>query len=154
MRGKNIMSRAERAVAYFDQGFNCSQSVCTAFAEQFGVDHETALKIAAGFGSGMGRMAGTCGAVTGAFMAIGLKYGAVKGEDKQAKETTYAQVRAFAKRFADRHGTLVCKELLECDISTPEGLKQAHEQNLFKTRCAQLVKSAAEILEEMLNVEC
>jgi C_GCAxxG_C_C family probable redox protein len=144
------MSKVERAVACFEKGFNCSQSVLSTYAEQFGLDHETALKVAAGFGGGMGRMAGMCGAMSGALMVIGLKYGAVQAEDKQAKETTYEQVRAFARRFMDRHGSTLCKELLECDISTPEGLKRAREHNLFATRCSQLVRSAAEILEELL----
>jgi C_GCAxxG_C_C family probable redox protein len=144
------MNPVERAVACFEEGFNCSQSAFSAYAEQFGVDRETALKIAAGFGGGMGRMAGTCGAVSGAFMVIGLKYGAVDGEDKPAKEKTYERVREFARRFTERNGSLLCKVLLDCDISTPEGYKRAKEQNLFSTRCSQFVRDAVEILEEML----
>jgi len=145
------MGQVEQAVACFEEGFNCSQSVCSAYAEQFGLDRETALKVAAGFGAGMGRLAGTCGAVTGAVMILGLKYGAVDAKDKEAKEKTYARVREFAKRFTDRHGSILCKELLDCDISTPEGLNYAKEQKLFATRCAQLVKDAAEILAEMVK---
>jgi C_GCAxxG_C_C family probable redox protein len=144
------MSQVEEAVARFKKGFNCAQSVCSTYAEQFGVASETALKISAGFGGGMGRMAETCGAVSGAFMILGLKYGAIDSEDKEAKEKTYERVKEFAKRFTDRNGFLVCKELLDYDISTPEGHEQAKEQELFFTRCPQLVRSAAKILEEML----
>ncbi len=144
------MNQVERAVARFDEGFNCCQSVFSVYAEELGLDRETALKIATGFGGGMGRMAGTCGVVTGAFMIIGLKYGATDAEDKETKEKTYERVREFAKRFTDRNGALLCKELLDCDISTPEGHERAREQNLFSTRCSQFVKDAAEILNEML----
>ena len=144
------MSQVEEAVARFEQGFNCSQSVFLTYAEQFGVDDETALKIAAGFGGGMGRMAGTCGVVSGACMIIGLKYGAIEAEDKEAKEKTYECVREFAKRFTDRNGSIVCKELLDCDISIPEEHERAKKQDLFSTCCSKFVRSAAEILEEML----
>ena len=144
------MSQIEEAVARFKKGFNCSQSVFSTYAEPFGVDRETALKVAAGFGGGMGRMSETCGVVSGAFMAIGLKYGAIKAEDKESKEKTYERVREFAKRFTERNGSIVCKELLDCDISTHEGHERAKDQELFSTRCPQFVRSAAEILEEML----
>jgi C_GCAxxG_C_C family probable redox protein len=140
----------EHARDYFEQGFNCAQSVCAAYAEHFGLDREIALRVSAGFGGGMGRLAGTCGAVSGAFMIIGLKYGAVQADDKESKENAYAQVREFAQRFTKRHGSLLCKELLGCDISTPEGYQRAKEEQLFTTRCPQLVQDAAEILEAMM----
>ena len=139
------------ACARFEEGFSCSQAVFSAYAEQFGLDRETALKISGGFGGGMGRMAQTCGAVTGAFMVIGLKYGAIGAEDKETKEKAYDLVREFADRFKSRHGSIICQELLGCDISKPEGEKVAREQKLFETICPKLVKDAAEILEEMLS---
>ena len=145
------MSKVEEAVACFEGGFNCSQAVCSTYAEQFGLDRETALKIAAGFGGGMGRLAETCGVVSGAFMVIGLQHGATQADDKESKEQAYEQVRSFAEQFTIRHGSLVCRELLECDISTPEGRERAKEQGLFSTRCPQFVRSAAEILEEMFE---
>lgn len=141
----------EQAITNFGQGFNCAQSVCAAYAERFGIDQTTALRMSAGFGGGMGRLAGTCGAVSGALIILGLKYGATRSDDSKAKEETYAQVREFVQRFIDREGSSVCKELLECDISTPEGYAQAKEQKLFSTRCKELVRSAAEVLEEMLK---
>ena len=134
----------------FKEGFSCSQAVFSAYAEQLGLDRETALKISGAFGGGMGRMAQTCGAVTGAFMVIGLKYGAIDAEDKETKEKAYALVREFADRFKSRHGSIACQDLLGCNVSKPEGLKVAREQKLFETICPRLVKDAAEILEEML----
>jgi C_GCAxxG_C_C family probable redox protein len=144
------MAPKDLACARFEEGFSCSQAVFSAYAEQFGLDRETALKIAGGFGGGMGRMAQTCGAVTGAFMAIGLKYGAIESDDQEAKDKAYDLVREFADRFKLRHGSIICQELLGCDISKPEGLNAARDQGLFKTICPRLVRDAAEMLEEIL----
>ena len=114
-----MQNATETAVSCFQQGFSCSQAILSTFGEQFGLNRDTALKLAAGFGGGMGRMAGTCGAVTGAFMILGLKYGAVSSDDMQAKELTYEKVREFAARFKERGGSLVCRELLGYDINSP-----------------------------------
>ena len=99
----------------------------------------------------MGRMAGTCGAITGAFMVLGLKYGATSSEDRQAKELTYEKVREFAARFNVRNGSVECRELLGCDISTPEGLQEFKDKGLLSTLCPKFVRDVAEILEEMLK---
>jgi C_GCAxxG_C_C family probable redox protein len=144
------MNRVELAVSLFLEGLSCSQAVLAAYADQFGLENEVALRIAAGFGGGMGRMAGTCGAVTGAYMLIGLKHGGTSGKDRQAKEKTVDAVREFANRFRGRNGSLVCRELLGCDLSTPEGFQLAKEQKLSVTVCPKLVKDAAEIIEEMI----
>jgi C_GCAxxG_C_C family probable redox protein len=146
-----MQNATESAVSCFKQGFSCSQAILSTFGEQFGLNRETALKLAAGFGGGMGRMARTCGAVTGAFMILGLKYGATSSEDKQAKELTYEKVREFAARFKERNGTLECRELLGCDISTLEGLQTFKEKGLLSTHCPKFVRDAAEILEGMLG---
>jgi C_GCAxxG_C_C family probable redox protein len=143
------MNRVETAVSRFARGFNCSQAVFSAYAESLGLEEKTALKIAAGFGGGMGRMAETCGAVTGALMALGLKYGGAT-PDPQAKETAYQRVREFAARFKASHGSLACRDLLDCDIGTAEGRAIAAGQSLFTTRCPEFVRRAAEILEELL----
>ena len=89
------------------------------------MDRETALKIAGGFGGGMGRMAGTCGAVTGAFMVIGLVHSMTKKGDLQQKELSYEYIRKFAEKFRERNGTLVCRELMGVDVSTPEGFAES-----------------------------
>jgi len=87
------------------------------------------LKLASGFGGGMGRLAETCGAVTGAFMAMGLKFGAATAE-REAREPIYARVRELAARFKACHGSLICRDLLGCDLSTPEGFALAQEKKL------------------------
>jgi C_GCAxxG_C_C family probable redox protein len=144
------MNEVDFAVSLFQKGFSCSQAVLAAYSDRFCLDREVALRIAAGFGGGMGRMAQTCGAISGAFMIIGLKHGGVDPEERAAKEKTYEAMREFANRFIARHGSLICRELLGCDISTPEGFQLAKEKKLYAVVCPGLVKTAAEIVEEMI----
>ena len=146
------MNCAERAADYFARGFNCSQSVLAAYAEQFGLTEEQALKVAGGFGGGMGRMAETCGAVTGAIMVIGLKFASTTPGDMQGKENAYAVVREFVHRFKGRNVTVLCRELLDCDISTPEGMKRAQQEKLIKKCCPKLIQDAAEILDQLIEL--
>lgn len=144
------MSRTDEACSLFKQGFNCCQAVLATYSPECGLDQETALKIAAPFGGGMGRMGGTCGAVTGAFMVLGLEYGWTTSDDPAVKEKGYGLVNEFERRFRSQHGTTVCRELLGFDISTAEGLQAAKDQQLFLTRCPKFVQTAAEIVEKML----
>jgi C_GCAxxG_C_C family probable redox protein len=144
------MNHVDLAVSCFREGFNCSQAVLSAFAADLGLEREAALRVAGAFGGGMGRLGETCGAVTGAFMVIGLKHGQISPADKAAKEKTYALARAFAEQFAARHGSLRCCELLGCHIGTPEGMQLAREKGLFISLCPRLVSDAAEIVEQLL----
>jgi C_GCAxxG_C_C family probable redox protein len=150
-REKTTMnSKADQAVVCFNNSFNCSQAVFSTYCESLGLDPTIALKIACAFGAGMGYTGETCGAVTGALMLIGLKYGKTRPEDNQAKEKTYALAQEFVKRFRAIHGSVKCKELLPYDISIPEELNKARAEGLFTTVCPKLVQSAAEIIEEIL----
>jgi C_GCAxxG_C_C family probable redox protein len=144
------MNRAEDAVSCFKEGFNCAQSVFSSYAPQFGLNRELALKIATSFGGGMARMGKTCGAATGAFMVIGLKFGRVRAQDEQIRDQNYGLVREFVKRFEARNGSIVCRELLDCDISTPEGLKLAQDNKLFENVCPRFIRDAAEIVAQIL----
>jgi len=143
------MSKAEQAVDRFKNGFNCSQAVIGTYCGQFGLDSETAFKVSTGFGGGM-RMGETCGAVTGAFMILGLKYGNTSAEEKEAKAKTYERIVEYTTRFKTRNGSVICKELLASDINTPGGMKKAQENGLFDLVCPKMVHDAAKILEEML----
>lgn len=145
----NDSCRVSLARARFSEGYSCSQSVLAAFASDLGLDTDAALRVAAAFGGGMGGTGRTCGAVTGALMALGLKYGATRGDDKATKERAYALAREFIERFEARNGDVACAELLGVDISTPQGHNAAREANLFKTTCPALVASAVVILEAM-----
>jgi C_GCAxxG_C_C family probable redox protein len=135
----------------FKEGFVCSQALLAVYGEQFGMKRETALKVSAAFGGGVCRTGETCGAVTGALMVIGLRYGNVKAKDKKAREKTYELAREFVRGFEGRNGTINCKRLLDCDISTPEGLSIAREKKLFQTVCPKYVQDAAEIVEQILK---
>ncbi|MCL2884381.1 MAG: C-GCAxxG-C-C family protein [Oscillospiraceae bacterium] len=132
--------KAEAAAVLFDSGRNCAQSVLGAFCGGYGIDKETAFRMVCGLGSGA-RSADLCGAVSGAVLVIGLKYGV-------SKEMCNTKTEAFIRRFREENGTVVCRELLGCDITTAEGREKAISENLFTTRCAELVNSAASILEE------
>ena len=144
-----MSTKAKRAVKRFRKGFNCSQAVLGSYCEQFGLECGKAFKVATGFGGGM-RMGGTCGAVSGALMVLGLKYGNTTAEDKEAKAKTYTKVEEYTNRFKARNGSVTCRELLSCDLSTPEGMKEAKDKGLFSSICPRIVQDAVEILEEML----
>lgn len=143
-------TKPAQALAMFKKRFNCSQSVLSVYAEETGLDRETTLKLACGFGGGIAGMGETCGAVTGALMAIGLKFGATLPGDSPAKLQTFELIGRFAEEFKTRHGSLLCKDLLGFDMSTPEGKEIARQKGSFDI-CPNLVKSAVQILEETVS---
>jgi C_GCAxxG_C_C family probable redox protein len=142
-------ARVEKAIALFKEGFSCSQAVLAAYSEQLGLEQETAMKLSAGFGGGM-KMAGTCGALTGGLMVIGLKHGHSEAEDKEGKKKLGELIKDFTARFKTKARAVTCRELMNCDISTQEGLRVANEMDLFSVVCPKAVRAAAQILEEML----
>lgn len=144
------MSRVEETLSKFREDFNCAQSIFGTYAPRYGLDQDKALKISTGFGGGMARSGRTCGAVTGAYMAIGLKNGMGLDKVKEAKEKTYQLISEFSKKFQERNGSMICKEILGCEINTPEGMDYFNQNELLEKKCIQCVKSAAEILEEIL----
>jgi C_GCAxxG_C_C family probable redox protein len=144
------MNKVENAVSLFRGGLSCSQAILSTYGETFGLDKKTAIKIAGAFGGGMAHMGETCGAVTGAFMVIGLRFGMNKPGDSEAKQKTYDVTMEFVKRFRDRRKSILCRELLGCEIGTPDGMQQATDKGLFTNLCPELVRDAAKILEELL----
>jgi C_GCAxxG_C_C family probable redox protein len=144
------MSKVELAVGGFEQGFNCCQAVLSSYGPQFGLERELALKLANGLGGGIGHQGESCGAVTGALMVIGLKHGETLAGDEKSSEKTYGLISQFLERFKVRHGSILCRQLLGYDISTPEGLQTARDNGLFEKRCPKYVRTSAEILEEIL----
>lgn len=150
--GEQKMDHATKARELFCSGCNCAQAVAGAFAEDMGLPLETVLKLASGFGGGMGGMRETCGAVTGMFMAAGMLKGHGIPESNQEKTAHYACIRALAQAFADEHGTLICRDLL---ASLPGKLSQNPSERTaeyYKTRpCALYVEDAARIAEKMLS---
>ncbi len=143
------MTKADHAASVLKGGFNCAQSVFTAFAPDFGLEAETAARVASAFGGGLARTGGVCGAVSGAFMTIGLARGSSRPGDKEAKERSYEIAREFVRRFVERNGSIVCRDLIGCEILTPDGMARAREAGLFDTVCAKAVRDAVEILQEL-----
>jgi C_GCAxxG_C_C family probable redox protein len=125
--------------------FNCAQTVFSLFSQELGIDEKTALKIASGFGGGMA-CAETCGAVTGAYMVIGLKHGHATSKPDE-KANTKMMVKKFNEKFIVEHGSMICKKLTGFDISTPEGSTAASEAGVFQNKCPVFIKTACNILE-------
>jgi len=144
------MSRSDCAVSFFRQGFSCSQAIAAAFAADYGLDKEMALRLSQGFGGGIARRADWCGVLTGAILVVGLKHGRTRPDDAAARDKTYALVRELIARFTAKHGGVKCRDLLGCDIGTPEGQKRADELKLHQTKCEDFVRDAAALLEELL----
>lgn len=147
-----MTNRVEKTLAAFRSGLNCSQSVLTAFTEDLKVDNNLALSLSCGFGAGMGRLQGTCGAVTGAFMAIGAYNCKKFSENKDRKEETYAMIQKFNDRFVSLNGTTECRKLINCDLSTNEGLMYAIENKLFEKVCEKCIADSINILEDFIEV--
>jgi C_GCAxxG_C_C family probable redox protein len=145
------MNRPERAEQLFRQGINCAQAVACTFAEDLGADRGLTLRLATGFGGGMGHTSNTCGALTGAVMALGLAFGMKDTGDQAAKEKTYALVAEAARRFRERTGAIACTDLLGFDLSIPEQLQTVKDRGLTKEKCPAFVKTAAEIVEQLLR---
>jgi C_GCAxxG_C_C family probable redox protein len=143
------MSKVDDAVQCFCRGAACSQAILATYGPSVGLPREQGLKLASGFAGGM-RLAQTCGAVTGAFMVLGLKHAGADCDQRDGRDGVYAALREFNARFQQRNHTLVCRELMGCDISTPEGAQRAIQEGLYRTICPKLVQDAAEILEQML----
>lgn len=145
--------KEESALSSFRQGITCSSSVFSAFSEELGLDPDLARKIACGFGAGVSRTGNLCGAVSGAILVIGLKYGKARpGEDANTVRTR-ALVREFLSRFTAKNGSVNCTVLLGWNLDDPGEYEKARVSGLFQTRCFDLVRDAILILEELLTEE-
>ena len=143
-----MQSRSEMAIAKFMEGYNCAQSVFYAFSDDLGIDRNTTLKVASGFGAGMARKEEVCGAVSGGIMAIGARYGRGEQDDRTATELTYTRTRQLMDQFVQKHGTFICRKLLGgIELTTEEG-QQLYKNNDLKNKvCVPCVLSVVEILE-------
>jgi C_GCAxxG_C_C family probable redox protein len=146
-----MKTKSEIAVDKFLSGYNCAQAVFFSFCDELGIDKNTALKIACGFGGGMGRKGEVCGAVSGGILVIGAKYGRGENEDRTVTDFTYKKTRELMDLFAAKQGTFICRKLLDgCELTTEEGQNQFKENDLHNKICKLCVQSVVEILEEIL----
>lgn len=148
------MNEVERAGELFLEGYNCAQAVFTAFCHRFGMDEETAKRVSAGLGGGVGRMREVCGAVSGAAMVIGSAVAPIKGDDKKSKAENYELVRKFAEEFKKRHGgTVICREMLKLNVPMENtAMPENRTAEYYKNRpCLKAVEDAAEIVKKIIE---
>ena len=140
------------AVQTYETTYPCAQAILSSFSEQFGLDKEKALRVAAAFVGGMGMRGETCGAVTGSFMTLGLKFGGITERGPLVMEMRRI-LTEFVNKFEARNGSIACEKLLGVNIYSPEGLKAAQEKELLSKLCPNFVRDAAEITAELLAAE-
>lgn len=145
------MDREEKALHNFDAELNCAQAVLGAYTDRIAITSETAYAIACGFGAGMGRLQETCGAVTGAFMVLGIDTYHKFGSHPERKDSVYSKVQQFSEQFKNIHGTLDCRDLLKVDLNTEQGNTQMKEQNLRELVCKRCIVDAVKIADTLIE---
>lgn len=145
------MKNSEKAVELFYEGYNCSQAVFGAFAEQLGLPQDMVMKIASSFGGGIGRLREVCGACSGMLMAAGMLYGYSTPETGDIKKEHYALVRELCDEFKKENGSIICHEILGAQAEIG-GTPEARTESFYKKRpCVKCIRSAAEILERYIK---
>jgi len=142
------MDKKTFAIQQFKSGYNCAQSVVSAFARDLGIEENTAIRIASGFGGGMGRQQLTCGALTGAYMVIGYLHGMHAPDDDLANEKAAQMIQKFTSDFKGKYGHADCFSLIGVDLNTEEGKKEAEEKNLYELKCEKFILEIVEMLEQ------
>ncbi len=146
------MTRREMAMANFRKGYNCAQSVVLAFRDILPAEDALLSKLASSFGAGMGRLREVCGSVSGMFMIAGLLYGYDGPETGEKKAEHYARIQELAHRFEEKHGSIVCRELLGLSVRREDPIPEERTKEYYKKRpCEQIIGDAAEILEKYLE---
>ena len=145
-------SKAEIALRKFEEGYHCAQSVAYAFADEMNIDKNVLMTISTGFGAGFGRKQEVCGAVSGAVIILGAKFGRKDNEPTDKMEKTYSEVQKFINEFTNEKGSIKCLELLSgCNLQTEEGQKLFKDKNLKREVCNACVELACKILHRQLN---
>lgn len=146
------MTRKEKAMNLFEEGYNCSQAVFLAFEDVHGLDRKTAANLSSSFGGGMGRLREVCGTVSGMFMVAGLIYGYDDPKDREAKAGHYARIQELAAAFEKENGSIVCRELLGLSVKREAPIPEERTPEYYKKRpCKELAGCAAAILEEYME---
>ncbi len=141
----------DKAVTSFLEGYNCAQSVVSAFGDQLGLDKKQALKLSTGLGGGINNQGKTCGAVLGSYIILGLRYGVDTADDLEGKQKLRTMLDKFSEEFSDKYKSLDCKGILGMDLSNQEELEELRKKNTFKDFCPEVVETAAKIVERMLK---
>jgi C_GCAxxG_C_C family probable redox protein len=144
------MDRVNKALELYQEGLSCSQAVFSVFADKFDLDEKAMMKIAGGFGGGIGASGLICGALSGSVMVLGLKFGASDGADTDSKHKTRELVRVFMKKFSDQFGAIDCKCLLGFDMSRQEDFDYVHNNNITRQLCPKFIEFAVVELEKII----
>ena len=144
------MTNKEKALDYFGRRFHCSQSVLAAFADKCGLTEEQALKLGGCFGGGM-RNGEVCGACTGALMVLGMLYGHTDENDLESRDHANKVTIEMMNRFREKTGSYLCRDILKCNLATPEGTACARKNDLFTKVCPNAISAAVEILEDIIR---
>ncbi len=144
-------NKKEIAIDAFYNGNNCAQSVLKAYVDELQFDEQQAMDMALGFGGGMGKMQKACGAVTGAYMVIGLRNSKAISDFDERKEQTPEMIQSFRKQFCQRHQTDQCVHLLECDIRTEAGRQIFTDNHLKDKVCSKCIESSILILDQLFK---
>ena len=147
------METTEKALKQFDSGLNCAQSVLSSFSGPLNFSEDFALDLSSGFGSGMGKLQQSCGAVTGAYMVLGIHCSQRQKDRILAKEDAAKMIQQFEQRFKMLHGTTLCKELIPVDLNTEKGQKAFAEYNMKENVCMKCVKNATDIVNEFIGIK-
>ena len=142
---------AASAQSLHEQGFNCAQSILGAFAPSLGIETGIAFKLASAFGGGMAARGDSCGVISGGLMVIGLKFGQTSAENKAAREKCNRLGREYIKQFEAEFGATACRDLIKCNIGTPEGAKLVKEKGLREGLCSNLVYSGTQMLSALIE---
>ena len=145
------MNKSEIASEYMRKGFNCTQSIIKAYASEVGMKEEDAVRMASSLGGGVGRNGHICGAVSGAALIIGMKFGTTDPANFRAKEEAYNKTNELLEKFSAENKSVLCKELIPYDIKNTEDLKKAREAGVFTKQCPLYVSSAGRILVSIIN---
>ena len=146
------MTRAEKAKAYFLQGYNCAQAVALAFSDMLDMSESQIARAASGFGGGIGRMREVCGSVSGAVFVISNLYGYENPNDFNGKKQLYSDIQSFCRQFKDENGSIICRELLGITDGTGSSVPEERNSAYYKRRpCPEIVECAAKILENFLK---
>lgn len=141
----------DKAIQSFQSGMNCAQAVVTAYADRLKFDPDLAAGLSCGFGGGMGRLQQTCGALTGAFMVLGIHNSRLYTDRAELKNVTYTQVRKINEKFRQRQGATDCRSLLGCDLQTDEGMQYHKDTQQSKTIGEKCIAASIEILDEIVG---
>ena len=140
-----------RAVQYTEKGFLCSEAVLLALSEAQNITSEIIPRIATGFGAGISRHGEVCGALSGAVMGLGLRFGRSQISETPQDSSPYQFGQTMVNLFASRFGNIRCRDILDLDISSDEGRRKYRELNLWDSKCRELIRIATELAYDLLQ---